>query len=64
MVSGNDHDNKTDTHDTGPADPQQREPDADSIATDSPAPKEIGGRPGPDPARYGDWEKQGRCIDF
>ena len=32
-----------------------------------PAPKrapEIGGRDGPDPTRYGDWEKNGRCIDF
>jgi hypothetical protein len=27
-------------------------------------PTEIGGRPGPDPTRYGDWEKNGRCIDF
>ena len=27
-------------------------------------PKELGGRDGPDPARYGDWEKNGRCIDF
>ena len=27
-------------------------------------PKEIGGRKGPNPARYGDWEKNGRCIDF
>lgn len=26
--------------------------------------KEIGGRDGPDPVRYGDWEKKGRCIDF
>jgi len=26
--------------------------------------KEIGGRPGPDPTRFGDWEKDGRCIDF
>jgi hypothetical protein len=30
---------------------------------DGPA-KEIGGRGGPDPTRYGDWEKNGRCIDF
>jgi len=29
-----------------------------------PAPREIGGRDGPDPTRYGDWEKNGRCIDF
>lgn len=28
-----------------------------------PAP-EDGGREGPDPTRYGDWEKNGRCIDF
>jgi hypothetical protein len=26
--------------------------------------KEIGGRGGLDPSRYGDWEKNGRCIDF
>ncbi len=26
--------------------------------------REIGGRKGPDPTRYGDWEKNGRCIDF
>jgi len=28
------------------------------------APVEIGGRDGLDPTRYGDWEKNGRCIDF
>ena len=26
--------------------------------------KEIGGREGPEPTRYGDWEKAGRCSDF
>ncbi|MDH3645365.1 MAG: DUF1674 domain-containing protein [Gammaproteobacteria bacterium] len=35
--------------------PQQPEDDA---------PREVGGRSGPDPTRYGDWEKNGRCIDF
>lgn len=30
--------------------------------TDSP--KEIGGRGGADPARFGDWEIKGRAIDF
>jgi hypothetical protein len=25
---------------------------------------EVGGPPGPEPTRYGDWEKGGRCIDF
>ena len=29
-----------------------------------PSPREIGGPPGPEPTRYGDWEKGGRCIDF
>jgi len=28
------------------------------------APAEIGGRDGPEPTRFGDWEKRGRCIDF
>jgi len=27
-------------------------------------PREIGGVAGPDPTRFGDWEKNGRCIDF
>jgi hypothetical protein len=27
-------------------------------------PAEVGGRPGPEPTRFGDWEKSGRCIDF
>ena len=25
---------------------------------------EIGGPKGPEPTRYGDWEKGGRCVDF
>jgi hypothetical protein len=25
---------------------------------------EIGGPKGPEPTRYGDWEKGGRCTDF
>ena len=32
--------------------------------SDAQAPREIGGREGPDPTRFGDWEKNGRCIDF
>lgn len=27
-------------------------------------PPEKGGRSGPEPVRYGDWEKEGRAIDF
>ncbi len=38
-------------------------------ATSDPAgqpgrPKEIGGPAGPEPTRYGDWERNGRCSDF
>ena len=30
----------------------------------SDGPREVGGRKGPDPARYGDWEKDGIVSDF
>jgi hypothetical protein len=26
--------------------------------------REVGGRTGPEPTRFGDWELRGRCIDF
>jgi hypothetical protein len=42
--------------------PAPEEPVESSRAQDRPV--EIGGRGGPDPTRYGDWEKNGRCIDF
>ena len=28
------------------------------------SPKEFGGPKGPNPTRYGDWERKGRCVDF
>jgi hypothetical protein len=28
------------------------------------APKELGGPEGPEPTRYGDWERKGICYDF
>jgi len=37
---------------------------APSVPNEPEQPIEIGGRAGPDPTRYGDWEKNGRCIDF
>ena len=27
-------------------------------------PRELGGRKGPEPVRFGDWEKKGIAIDF
>ncbi len=45
--------------------PDQPASDATTAApTPAPKPREIGGRDGPEPTRYGDWEKNGRCIDF
>jgi len=41
---------------------QDREPVAADTQVEKP--REIGGRGGLDPTRYGDWEKAGRCIDF
>ncbi len=40
-------------------------PPKDAAAvTDSKKPKEIGGPSGPEPTRYGDWERKGICVDF
>jgi hypothetical protein len=44
-----------------PASPPQTVP---ATLPQAPETKEIGGRGGLDPTRYGDWEKNGRCIDF
>ena len=30
----------------------------------APLPPELGGREGPEPVRYGDWEKKGLAVDF
>jgi len=30
----------------------------------TPLPPELGGRDGPEPVRYGDWEKRGLAVDF
>jgi len=32
--------------------------------TAEPRPTEIGGPEGPEPTRYGDWERKGICVDF
>ncbi|WP_417320877.1 DUF1674 domain-containing protein [Emcibacter sp.] len=40
--------------------------DKKQVKKDAPEtpPKEIGGREGPDPVRYGDWENNGIASDF
>jgi hypothetical protein len=35
-----------------------------AAADQAPLPAELGGRDGPEPVRYGDWEKKGLAIDF
>ena len=45
------------------AKPDQSEHPAATPAA-PPRPREVGGREGPEPTRFGDWELRGRCIDF
>jgi len=51
----------------GPAPPVAATPGDPAKAVDAEAadrPVEIGGPAGPEPTRYGDWERNGRCTDF
>jgi hypothetical protein len=43
---------------TPTAEPQVQPGDQEKV------PGEYGGPKGKEPTRYGDWEKNGRCIDF
>ena len=45
-------------------DPKADEPKPVPPAAPDPAPTEVGGRKGPEPTRYGDWEKGGIAVDF
>lgn len=42
------------------AEAEERRRQAEAITL----PKELGGRKGPEPVRYGDWERKGLAIDF
>jgi hypothetical protein len=46
------------------AEAEERRRLADAQRAANPPPKEVGGRNGPDPVRYGDWEKGGIASDF
>ena len=65
------------TEDAGPAEapPRKLTPEAERALAEAAArraatgtaptpPAEVGGRSGPDPVRYGDWEKGGIASDF
>jgi len=49
------------THGDVRAKKNDRHPPAAARATPG---REIGGPKGPEPTRYGDWERNGRCSDF
>ena len=42
------------------AEAEQRKKDR----AETPMPRELGGRDGPEPVRYGDWERKGIAVDF
>jgi len=54
---------------TGPLSPAARRALAEAearraLAEAAPLPKEVNGRDGPEPTRYGDWESKGIASDF
>lgn len=65
-----DHDTSKDKTDDGsplPPEAQRALAEADARRKAAKAlalPKELGGRDGPEPVRYGDWEKKGIAVDF
>jgi hypothetical protein len=42
----------------------RRKAAATASADDQTQPAEQGGPAGPEPTRYGDWERNGRAVDF
>ncbi len=60
-MSDPDHDDLPPAARRALAEAAQRRAEADAKAR---LPEELGGRDGPEPVRYGDWEKKGLAIDF
>ena len=64
--------------DSGTILPMQQTPKPSQVAHAQPLPSgvpptaesaaivavEVGGPAGPEPTRFGDWERNGRCVDF
>ncbi|MGF1606516.1 MAG: DUF1674 domain-containing protein [Rhodothalassiaceae bacterium] len=44
--------------------PHEPQDQGNNPAPDQPKPQEVGGRDGPEPTRYGDWEVGSLCTDF
>jgi len=47
-----------------PDDSREATPETSPATPGKPEPKSRNSKPRLDPVRYGDWEKNGRCIDF
>jgi hypothetical protein len=52
------HSEAEDSHEAISAPSREKQP---AVASE---PREVGGRGGAEPTRFGDWELRGRCIDF
>jgi hypothetical protein len=50
--------------DTRPKEPAAAEPARAGKPSAVGKTKETGGPSGPEPTRYGDWERNGICVDF
>lgn len=44
--------------------PEEALKPAEPVEAEAPPPAEVGGPAGPEPTRYGDWEKKGIAVDF
>ena len=62
-MTQNDH-SKTETSGAAETEANEEEKQEGETQDECREPEEIGGPKGPEPTRYGDWEKRGRCIDF
>ena len=62
MVSNPKSKDRTSTESSPP--PPRAAPEDPADARPKAASAEKPARKKPDPTRYGDWEKKGRCIDF
>ncbi len=61
MTEGNNPKTETSTAADGST---EQEKQKKKTKDDRQEPEEVGGPKGPEPTRYGDWERKGRCIDF
>lgn len=55
---------QTTTPPTRKSRPAPAVPTSDKVEKNKPRIAETGGPAGLEPTRYGDWERNGRCIDF